>query len=270
MPELPEVETTRRGLAPHLEGRTVAKVLLRRPDLRWPIPHEVEALLPGQRIAAVRRRAKYLLLDTQAGSALLHLGMSGSLRVLPETTPPRPHDHIDFDLDDGNALRLHDPRRFGCVLWQAPGETHPLLAGLGPEPLADAFDGDYLFAASRGRKAPVKTFLMDQAVVVGVGNIYAAEALFAAGISPLRPAGNVSRERYAVLVNVVKAILIQAIERGGTTLRDFTRPDGAPGYFAQELQVYGRGSQPCPRCGRSLVQASIGQRATVWCRHCQR
>ena len=199
MPELPEVETTRAGIAPHLEGRRVASVVLRRPDLRWPIPAEIRDLLPGQRIASVRRRAKYLLLDTAAGSALLHLGMSGSLRVLPATAAVREHDHVDLRLDSGKALRFNDPRRFGCLLWQPSGETHQLLRGLGPEPLSDPFDGDYLFARSRGRKAPVKAFLMDQRIVVGVGNIYAAEALFAAGISPLRAAGKVWRERYALL-----------------------------------------------------------------------
>ena len=275
MPELPEVETTRRGLAPHLEGRRVAAVTLRRPDLRWPIPAEVAELLPGQRIEAVRRRAKYLLLDTAAGSALLHLGMSGSLRVLPAVTPVREHDHVDIALAGrgtrpGRVLRFNDPRRFGCLLWQPPGEEHPLLHGLGPEPLSDAFDGDYLFARSRGRQAPVKTFLMDQRIVVGVGNIYAAEALHAAGISPLRAAGRVSRERYRALADAVRRILAQAIDRGGTTLRDFLAPDGAPGYFEQELSAYGRGGEPCPRCGRPLRQASIGQRATVWCGHCQR
>ena len=270
MPELPEVETTRRGLEPHLQGRRIHGVILRRPDLRWPIPAEIERELPGQRIAAIRRRAKYLLLDTDAGSALLHLGMSGSLRVLPADAPVRAHDHVDVLLDSDRVLRFNDPRRFGCLLWQPPGETHPLLAGLGPEPLSEDFDGDHLFELSRSRKAPVKTFLMDQSVVVGVGNIYAAEALFTAGISPLRAAGKVSRERYAALADAVKAILLHAIARGGTTLRDFISPDGAPGYFEQELLAYGRGGQPCPRCGRALKQASIGQRATVWCGHCQR
>ena len=270
MPELPEVETTRAGLAPHLEGRRVVAAVLRRPDLRWPIPDATGRVLPSQRIEAVHRRAKYLFFDTTAGSALLHLGMSGSLRVLPADTPVRAHDHVDLALDSGRLLRFNDPRRFGCLLWQPPGEVHPLLRGLGPEPLSDAFDGDYLFALSRGRKAPVKTFLMDQAVVVGVGNIYAAEALFAARVSPLRAAGRVSRERYAALADAVKAILGHAIVRGGTTLRDFIRPDGAPGYFEQELSAYGRGGEPCPRCGRALKQASIGQRATVWCGHCQR
>lgn len=270
MPELPEVETTRRGLAPHVEGRRITRVLLRRPDLRWPIPADIPERLPGERIDAVRRRAKYLLLDTEPGSVLLHLGMSGSLRVLPAATPVRAHDHVDFALDSGRVLRFTDPRRFGCVLWQPAGEVHPLLAGLGPEPLSAAFDGDYLFARSRGRKGPVKTFLMDQSVVVGVGNIYAAEALFEAGISPLRAAGRVSRERYGRLADAVKRILGHAIERGGTTLRDFINPDGEPGYFELELSAYGRGGEPCPRCGRPLKQAAIGQRTTVWCRHCQK
>ncbi|GAB3346117.1 bifunctional DNA-formamidopyrimidine glycosylase/DNA-(apurinic or apyrimidinic site) lyase [Lysobacter tyrosinilyticus] len=270
MPELPEVETTRRGLAPHLEGRTVTGVTLRRPDLRWPIPDEIRDLLPGQRIAAVRRRAKYLLLDTAAGSALLHLGMSGSLRVLPPTTPVKAHDHVDLALDSRRVLRFTDPRRFGSLLWQPPGEIHELLQDLGPEPLSEEFDGDYLFELSRRRKAPVKTFLMDQRVVVGVGNIYAAEALFEAGISPLRAAGKVSRERYALLAQAVKRILTYAIERGGTTLRDFISPDGEPGYFELELSAYGRGGEPCPRCGRALKQGVIGQRATVWCGHCQK
>ena len=270
MPELPEVETTRRGLAPHVEGRLVTGVTLRRPDLRWPIPAEVTEAWPGQRIHAVRRRAKYLLLDTDAGSALLHLGMSGSLRVLPGTTPVRDHDHVDVALEDGRVLRFNDPRRFGCLLWQAPGEVHALLQDLGPEPLSDAFDGDVLFDLSRGRRAPVKTFLMDQRVVVGVGNIYAAEALFEAGVSPIRAAGKVSRERYHAIAAAVKRILGYAITRGGTTLRDFLSPDGAPGYFEQELAAYGRGGAPCPRCGRPLKQAQVGQRTTVWCGRCQR
>ncbi|MCW0455363.1 bifunctional DNA-formamidopyrimidine glycosylase/DNA-(apurinic or apyrimidinic site) lyase [Xanthomonas sacchari] len=270
MPELPEVETARRGLEPHLSGRRIHGVILRRPDLRWPIPPEVAERLPGQRIDGIRRRAKYLLLDTAVGSALLHLGMSGSLRVLPGDTPPRAHDHVDISLEDGRVLRFNDPRRFGCLLWQAPGETHPLLAELGPEPLSDAFDGDHLFRLSRGRTAPVKTFLMDQRIVVGVGNIYAAESLFQAGISPLREAGDVSRARYARLAEAAKAILGYAIQRGGTTLRDFISPDGAPGYFEQELSVYGREGEACKRCGRTLRHASIGQRASVWCGHCQR
>ena len=270
MPELPEVETTRRGLAPHLVGRRIESVTLRRDALRWPIPPEVSARLVGEQIAAIRRRAKYLLLDTGAGSALWHLGMSGSLRVLEADVPVRAHDHVDVVLDDGRLLRFNDPRRFGSLLWQPPGETHELLRGLGPEPLDDAFDGDHLFALSRGRRAPVKAFLMDQAVVVGVGNIYAAEALFEAGIHPLREAGKVGRERYVRLAAAVKRILAHAIDRGGTTLRDFISPDGLPGYFEQELLVYGRGGEPCKRCGTTLKEARIGQRASVWCPRCQR
>lgn len=271
MPELPEVETTLRGLEPHLLRRSIHGVILRRPDLRWPIPAEIERELPGAKITALRRRAKYLLLDTERnGSALLHLGMSGSLRVLPGDTPVRAHDHVDISLDNGRLLRFNDPRRFGALLWQAPGETHPLLANLGPEPLSADFDGDYLFEMSRGRRAPVKTFLMDQSVVVGVGNIYAAESLFRAGISPLREAGKVSRERYQRLADAVKEILAHAIQRGGTTLRDFISPDGAPGYFEQELLVYGREGEPCRSCGKPLRHAAIGQRASVWCPRCQR
>ena len=275
MPELPEVETTRAGLAPHVTGRVVTDVLLRRGDLRWPIPPEVARELPGQRINAVRRRAKYLLLDADAGSALLHLGMSGSLRVVETRAAVRAHDHVDIVLaaDAGRptqVLRFNDPRRFGCLLWQPRGEIHALLRDLGPEPLSDDFDGDHLFARSRGRTAPVKSFLMDQRIVVGVGNIYAAEALFAAGIAPLREAGSISRARYARLANAVRSILAQAITRGGTTLRDFISPDGEPGYFELELSAYGRGGEPCPRCGRALKQAAIGQRTTVWCGHCQK
>jgi formamidopyrimidine-DNA glycosylase len=270
MPELPEVETTRRGLAPHLEGRRITGVTLRRPDLRWPIPPQVKRLLPGQAITGIRRRAKYLLLDTAPGSALLHLGMSGSLRVLPADTPVTAHDHVDIALDSGRVLRFNDPRRFGCLLWQTAGETHALLAGLGPEPLSEAFDGDVLHGLSRGRRASVKTFLMDQAVVVGVGNIYAAEALFRAGIAPGRAAGRVSRAQYAALAEAVRDILAHAIRRGGTTLRDFISPDGAPGYFEQELFVYGREGEPCRVCGQPLRSKRLGNRATAWCRTCQK
>ncbi|NID16219.1 bifunctional DNA-formamidopyrimidine glycosylase/DNA-(apurinic or apyrimidinic site) lyase [Luteibacter yeojuensis] len=270
MPELPEVETTRRGIAPHLEGRRVAGVVLRRPDLRWPIPPEVSTLLPGQVIDSVERRAKYLLLHTGAGTALLHLGMSGVLRVLPESTPIGKHDHVDIVLDSGQVLRFTDPRRFGALLWQMPGETHELLEGIGPEPLTDAFDGDLLWRVSRGRSAAVKTFLMDNAVVVGVGNIYASEALFAAGIDPRRAAGKVSRERYARLAGEVKRILAHAIARGGTTLRDFLSPDGAPGYFYQELFAYGRAGEACKICGTSIRVVALGQRASFYCPSCQR
>jgi formamidopyrimidine-DNA glycosylase len=270
MPELPEVETTRAGLAPHLVGRVVTGVTLRRKALRWPIPPQVARQLPGQRILAVRRRAKYLLVDTEPGSALLHLGMTGVLRVLPAATPVAAHDHVDVGLDSGRVLRFSDPRRFGCLLWQPAGTTHELLQDLGPEPLSGAFDGDFLFARSRGRTAPVKAFLMDQRIVVGVGNIYAAEALFRAGIAPHRAAGRVSRERYAALAGAVKDILAHAITRGGTTLRDFLSPDSEPGYFEQELHAYGREGEPCTACGRPLKGAVLGGRATVWCPRCQR
>jgi formamidopyrimidine-DNA glycosylase len=270
MPELPEVEATRRGLAPHLIGRRVTGTTLRRPDLRWPIPREIADELPGQRIDAVTRRAKYLLVEAQTGSALLHLGMSGSLRVLPATMPHGAHDHVDLALDSGRVLRFNDPRRFGCLLWQPAGSVHPLLAGLGPEPLSDAFGGDHLWRLSRGRSAPVKAFLMDQAIVVGVGNIYAAEALFRAGIDPRRAAGRISRARYAAIADAAKAILAHAIARGGTTLRDFISPDGAPGYFEQELFVYGRAGAPCKVCRTPLRAGLFGQRATVWCPRCQR
>ncbi|MGN6313378.1 MAG: bifunctional DNA-formamidopyrimidine glycosylase/DNA-(apurinic or apyrimidinic site) lyase [Rhodanobacteraceae bacterium] len=270
MPELPEVETTRRGIAPHVEGRVIERVLLRRGDLRWPIPRAIRTALPGQRVESVERRAKYLLLHTQAGSALLHLGMSGSLRVLDADTQPRAHDHYDLVLDSGLALRFNDPRRFGCLLWQKPGEIHPLLRDLGPEPLSANFGGDHLWERSRGRSAPVKAFLMDQSIVVGVGNIYASEALFAAGIHPKRAAGSVSRARYAKLAEEIRRILLHAITRGGTTLRDFLAPDGAPGYFEQELFVYGRADERCKICGTPIRSAMIGQRATYWCPRCQK
>ena len=275
MPELPEVETTRRGIEPHLAGRRIATVTLRRSDLRWPIPPEVGERLPGQLIDSVERRAKYLLIHTAAGSAMLHLGMSGMLRVLPPDAPIGKHDHVDIVLEDtaeqrGRVLRFTDPRRFGSLLWQPFGELHPLLAALGPEPLTDAFDGNTLWRGSRGRSAAVKLFLMDNANVVGVGNIYASEALFAAGIDPRRAAGKVSRQRYASLAAEVKRILTWAIERGGTTLRDFLNPDGAPGYFFRELNVYGRTGEPCKVCGTPIRQAVLGQRSTFWCPRCQK
>ena len=270
MPELPEVETARLGLTPHLQDRRITAVVLRRPDLRWPIPAEITALLPGEKILGIRRRAKYLLLDTAPGSALLHLGMSGNLRVLPAKTAIGAHDHVDLALDSGRVLRLNDPRRFGCLLWQPAGSTHALLQALGPEPLSPEFNGEHLFERSRQRRASVKTFLMDQAIVVGVGNIYAAESLFHAGIAPTRQAGRVSRQRYEALAVAVKSILANAIARGGTTLRDFISPDGAPGYFAQELFVYGREGEACRSCSRPLSGTRLGNRATAWCKHCQR
>lgn len=271
MPELPEVETTRRGIAPHLIGRTVTGVVVRQPRLRWPVPAELGTLLVGRSITAVERRAKYLLIPFPDGALILHLGMSGSLRIIRGDEPPSVHDHVDIQLDNGQALRLHDPRRFGAVLWvEGDPQRHPLLAHLGPEPLTDAFTGAYLFERARGRNAAVKTFLMDGQVVVGVGNIYANEALFAAGIRPDRPAGKISRPRYERLVAEVKRVLARSIEQGGTTLRDFVGGDGKPGYFKQQLFVYGRGDQPCKVCEGTLVETRLGQRSTVWCRRCQR
>lgn len=270
MPELPEVETTRRGIAPHLVGRRIEGLVVRQARLRWPVPRSLSRALAGREVLAVRRRAKYLLIDVAGGSAIVHLGMSGSLRVLARDAPPRAHDHVDLALAGGALLRYNDPRRFGCWLWQPRGRTHALLEGLGPEPLSDDFDGDHLWRRSRGRTVPVKAFLMDQSIVVGVGNIYAAEALYAAGIAPTRPAGRVSRGRYGALAAAVRAILARAIERGGTTLRDFLNPDGAPGYFEQELMVYGRGGEPCRACGSAIVSRVIGQRASFSCPRCQR
>jgi formamidopyrimidine-DNA glycosylase len=269
MPELPEVETTRAGLAPHCEGRIIRSVTLRRPDLRWPIPKEIKKLLPSQEIRQIRRRAKYLLLDTEPGSALLHLGMSGCLRVLPTSCRAEKHDHVDIVLDNDTVIRFTDPRRFGCLLWQAEGETHPLLQKLGPEPLSDAFDGDFLFELSRHRRTPIKHFLMDQGIVVGVGNIYAAESLFQSGIAPQREAGSISRARYDLLAAAVKKILRYAISRGGTTLRDFLNADGVPGYFEQELFVYGREGEACKVCRRPIQSLRMGSRASAWCRKCQ-
>ncbi|HKJ77014.1 MAG TPA: bifunctional DNA-formamidopyrimidine glycosylase/DNA-(apurinic or apyrimidinic site) lyase [Gammaproteobacteria bacterium] len=271
MPELPEVETTRRGIAPHLEGRRIVRVIVREPRLRWPVDPELPAILEGQTVHAVGRRAKYLLLATDAGTVLLHLGMSGSLRLVPAGTAPGRHDHLDLCLDDGRCLRLNDPRRFGSVHWtgDAP-ETHRLLAALGPEPLGTAFDGAHLYGLSRGRTAAVKAFLMDSRVVVGVGNIYASEALFRAGIHPRRPAGRVGRGRYLALADAVREVLGEAVAAGGTTLRDFVDSDGRPGYFAQSLRVYGKAGAPCPACGATLRQERIGQRATYYCPRCQR
>ncbi|TGD72741.1 bifunctional DNA-formamidopyrimidine glycosylase/DNA-(apurinic or apyrimidinic site) lyase [Mangrovimicrobium sediminis] len=270
MPELPEVETTRRGIEPHVLGRRVEQVIVREPRLRWPVPGDLPQRMAGQVIDAVERRAKYLLLRTAAGSALMHLGMSGSLRVVPAGQAPGKHDHLDIRFADTLTLRFNDPRRFGCCLWLEPGEQHPLLGRLGPEPLSAEFDGAYLYGRARGRKGPVKPFLMDQNIVVGVGNIYAAEALFAAGIHPQRPAGRVSQARYERLAEEVKQVLTFAIGHGGTTLRDFVGGDGKPGYFAQELSVYGREGQPCKRCGKTLKNSRLGQRSTVYCVTCQR
>lgn len=270
MPELPEVETTRRGIAPHITGSTIKQVRVREARLRWPVPRNLNKLLQGQPILAVERRAKYLLLRTPPGTLIIHLGMSGSLRVLPCDTPHEKHDHVDIVLDNDLCLRLRDPRRFGAVLFttQDPNK-HVLLHTLGPEPLSDTFNADYLYAQSRKRKIAIKPFIMDSHIVVGVGNIYASEALFEAGIHPRRAAGKVSREKYELLVRAIKKVLKAAIKAGGTTLRDFTSVDGRPGYFRLSLKVYGRGGEPCPRCGKPITQAVIAQRMTYYCTQCQ-
>ncbi len=269
MPELPEVETTRRGIAPLVEGRRVSRVVVRQPRLRRPVPEELPGLLARRTLQRVERRAKYLLLRFRHGTLILHLGMSGSLRVVPPETPPEKHDHFDLVLGD-RCLRLRDPRRFGAVLWTGEDPlAHPLLRHLGPEPLGPAFDGDHLHRRSRGRTAAVKNFIMDGRTVVGVGNIYASEALFEAGIHPARPCGRISPERYRRLAEAIRRILADAIEQGGTTLRDFRRADGRPGYFVQELKVYGRTGDPCPRCGAPVRQRVIGQRSSFYCGRCQ-
>ncbi|MBI5462783.1 MAG: bifunctional DNA-formamidopyrimidine glycosylase/DNA-(apurinic or apyrimidinic site) lyase [Gammaproteobacteria bacterium] len=271
MPELPEVETTRRGIEPHVLGRCVAGLAIRQRRLRWPIPRALDRALPGQIIRNVRRRAKYLLLDTDAGTAILHLGMSGSLRIVPSAAPAGKHDHVDIQLDSGQSLRLTDPRRFGALLWTtAPVEQHELLVDLGPEPLSDNFDGAHLFAAARNRKLAVKQFIMDSHIVVGVGNIYASEALFMAGIHPTRPAGRVSRERYEALAKAIKQVLAASIRMGGTTLRNFVGGDGRPGYFKQTLRVYDRLGEPCRQCGAPIRGKRIGQRSSFYCVNCQR
>lgn len=270
MPELPEVETTRRGIAPHLLGQTIERVVVRDRRLRWPIPEDLDVRLSGQRIEAVERRAKYLLIRVQSGTLIAHLGMSGSLRLVPAELPAAKHEHVDILLGSGQALRYTDPRRFGALLWSELPLQHPLLASLGPEPLDEGFDGRRLYELSRGRSMAVKPFIMDNAVVVGVGNIYASEALFAAGIDPRRPAGGISRARYERLAAEIRRILAMAIERGGTTLRDFVGGDGKPGYFQQELFVYGRGGAFCKLCGSTLREVRLGQRASVYCGRCQR
>ena len=268
MPELPEVETTCRGIAPHIVGRTVREAIVREPRLRWPVPAKLNLLMSGARFLSVSRRAKYCLLATERGTLMVHLGMSGSLRIMPADTPPLFHDHIDVVLDDGRCLRYHDPRRFGSFHW-LESQQHPLLDHLGPEPLSDTFNGAYLYERSRGRRIPVKQFIMDGKVVVGVGNIYANEALYLTGIRPDRPAGGISRKRYRSLAEHVKEVLQKAIEAGGTTLRDFVREDGTAGYFRHELLAYGRGGQPCFACGRKMKEVVLGQRATVFCTRCQ-
>jgi formamidopyrimidine-DNA glycosylase len=269
MPELPEVETTRRGLKPVLH-QTVARVVVRQSRLRWRVPAALAKELPGLTIDAIERRAKYLLFRTAGGTIILHLGMSGSLRIVPGITPPTKHDHVDLVFANGNCLRLRDPRRFGALLWTTHDPTqHKLLRDLGPEPLGTGFNADHLYAVSRGRKLAVRDFLLNSRIVAGVGNIYANEALFQAGIRPTRPAGRLKEADCLRLVEAIRTTLKQAIRAGGTTLRDFRNADGLPGYFQQTLNVYARAGEPCPRCGHTIRLKRLGQRSAFYCPVCQ-
>ena len=270
MPELPEVETTRRGIEPHIQRRTLTGLTVREPRLRWPVSLPDD--LVGSVVGSVRRRAKYLLIElADRGSLIVHLGMSGSLRIVTPDTAVLKHDHVDLVFDDDCLLRFNDPRRFGSLHWcDGPVLEHPLLRDLGPEPLDTEFDGNYLFRASRGRRVPVKTFLMNAHVVVGVGNIYANEALFLAGVRPRVRASRLSRASCTAIADSIRAVLAAAIQEGGTTLRDFVNSDGQPGYFVQSLNVYGREGAACRRCDTLLKGVRLGGRATVYCPNCQR
>ena len=271
MPELPEVETTCRGISPHIESQTVSQVIVRQPKLRWPVSPELSTDLPQQRIQKVSRRAKYILISTGNGTLIIHLGMSGSLRIIKPSMAIEKHDHVDILFHNGVGLRYTDPRRFGCLLWTAqPIEEHKLIASLGPEPLTDNFHDDYFQLLAKSRRVPIKTFIMDGHVVVGVGNIYASESLFLAGIHPTRLTNNISAKRLKLLLKAIKEILTLAIEQGGTTLKDFVNSDGKPGYFQQTLAVYGRKNQPCHSCNTPIKQIVIGQRSTFYCPKCQR
>jgi len=271
MPELPEVETSCHGIRPHIVGRKVSKLLVRNGRLRWPIPADLASLLCGRQLQAVERRGKYILLRFTHGSALIHLGMSGSVCIVDQQAPIGKHDHFDLVFSADRILRYTDPRRFGCLLWAEGDVTaHPLLTHLGPEPLDASFTGDYLYQASRKRTQALKTFIMDSKIVVGVGNIYANESLHLAGIKPIGAAGKLSRVGAERLVTQIKQVLAKAIDQGGTTLKDFVGGDGKPGYFSQQLSVYGRGGEPCMSCGKALKEIRLGQRATVYCTKCQK
>lgn len=271
MPELPEVETTRRGILAHAQNRLITAVTVRQRNLRWPVPADLDANLRNARINGIQRRGKYLIFETGRGFMLLHLGMSGSLRIDEAGRAPKKHDHVEWALDDGSLLRLHDPRRFGSIHWikDSPAE-HPLLRDLGPEPLAAEFDGDYLHRLSRRRTCAVKYFIMNSKIVVGVGNIYANEALFLAGIPPNRAANRVSAAQFAKLAAAIKAVLEDAIRVGGTTLRDFVNAQGNPGYFRLQLRVYEKAGEPCGRCGHIIKHKVMGQRSSYYCPRCQR
>ncbi len=270
MPELPEVETTCRGIAPYIINQQIQTTIIRQAKLRWPIPDDLPELLSNSFLHAVKRRAKYLLLEFDKGHVLIHLGMSGSLRIVNSNQDFGKHDHIDLVFSNKKALRLTDPRRFGAVLWlgQSPYQ-HFLLNKLGPEPSSEQFNGSYLYEFSRGRKLSVKQFIMDQQIVAGIGNIYANEALFLSGIRPNRRSGKISTKRYQILAESIKTILEKAIKQGGTTLKDFVGSDGKPGYFSQQLQVYGKAGLPCPSCKTTLKEIKINNRSTIYCQNCQ-
>ncbi|MDQ3028066.1 MAG: bifunctional DNA-formamidopyrimidine glycosylase/DNA-(apurinic or apyrimidinic site) lyase [Pseudomonadota bacterium] len=270
MPELPEVETTRRGLLPHLLGRRVRGAVVRNGSLRWPVTRDLGRKLRGEEVLAIRRRGKYLLFDFPHGHLLVHLGMSGRLSLLPDDAPVRVHDHVDVQLEGRQVLRLTDPRRFGAVLWMRDPARHALLRDLGLEPLEAEFTGEALTLLARGRSVAVKQFLMNGRIVTGVGNIYAAEALFRAGIHPLRSVARISRDRWDRLAAAVRETLEAALAAGGTTLRDFASADGAPGYFRGQCAVYGREGKPCIRCGTPIRARRLGQRSTFYCPACQR
>lgn len=269
MPELPEVETTRRGITSHVKNKKVENVIVRQASLRWPVPCNLNQKLSSQKITEIRRRAKYLLFTTRAGHLIIHLGMSGSLRMVKLQTKPRKHDHVDFVFSD-NILRFHDPRRFGAVLWTVKDPLeHKLLQNLGLEPLSDEFTGAYLRQRAQGKKIHVKNFIMNSHIIVGVGNIYASESLFLSGIHPQRAAGRISLARYEMLAENIKKVLTSAIELGGTTLRDFVNEDGKPGYFANNLNVYKQTGKPCPVCKNPIKVRTIGQRSSFFCVQCQ-
>jgi len=268
VPELPEVETTKRGISPHSIGQRIVKVIVRHKKLRWPVDQKALNLLKGKEIFACTRRGKYLELQTDKGSILIHLGMSGSLRIITNEEVGK-HDHVDIVLSNGKSIRYNDPRRFGCVVFNQEGDEHRLLANLGVEPLSDDFDNEFLFRQSKKRSIPIKAFIMNGKIVVGVGNIYAQEALFNSGIHPNRPASKVSKKRYTKLTQNIRTVLNEAIKAGGSSLKDFTDADGKPGYFQQTLHVYGRKDEACVICKRKLKQIIIGQRSTVFCSGCQ-
>ncbi len=271
MPELPEVETTLRGISAHVLNSPITRVTIRNPRLRWPVPDDLPAQLIQYHITEIQRRAKYLLLSSEKGTLIIHLGMSGSLRITSPQSPYDKHDHVEFCFANGKALRLKDPRRFGAVLWTAePVAEHVLLSHLGPEPLSDDFNAETLYQLSRNKTVAVKQFIMNSKVVVGIGNIYANEALFASGIHPRRAAGKISKQRYERLCSESKRILTEAIAQGGTTLKDFVGGTGKPGYFKQQLLVYGRGGDVCVQCQKALKEIRLGNRSTVYCGHCQR